>query len=360
MNSYPRLKSGVAVRKRRSSHSSSHTSAEEFFVGLPTRGISLFSPHTELVLRAFTGQHTTSHIAASLKLELREVEEIQDALELCELIEFWPKGIATPGDGVGDQHRTWQAEIQRDLITHRAGARDGGVREMALRSEFTILISGENRCARTLLTLLQSMGIIHTRIITRGQLAARVDSYDVCGVTTRMSDVGKKRSDFHQELIRESELPRTSHAFGLADQSAAKSSPDLIISTIPVEWDYVQRWMSEGSAHLHINSLIGGSIELGPYVVPGVSACLRCVALTQRDARIPLGDQSLRKELPASVSAYVAGVVAAVVGELIATGTTPLLGSSIWLNLLQPLAETERRYWQRHPECGCADQAEIN
>jgi len=342
MNSYPRLKSGVRIERELS------PATDGLFVGLPTRGVRLFHEQAELVIRSFTGTHSIVQIADSLLIPHGDVAAIVSALANSGLLELWPHGAPTPGSGIGNQYRAAQYEIQRDLITHRNGSTDGGVQEMELRAQFTILISGENRLARTLLTLLQSMGVIHTRIITRGHLAARVDSFDVCGFTTRMSDVGKIRSEFHQELIRESELP-FSHAY------SAKATPDLIISTIPVEWDYVQRWMSEGSAHLHINSMIGGAIELGPYVIPGRSACLRCVALSQRDAHIPIGDGALRKELPAAASAQIAGVIAAIVGELIATGASELLGSSFWLNLLQPLAPIERRYWQPHPECGCSD-----
>ena len=351
MNSYPRLKSGVRIEELTSPTSGS----SELYVGLPAKGVRLYAKHADLIIRAFTGVHSTTAIARALLLPLEEIEAIVEVLTDSELLELWPSGLPSTPRGIGGSFRSAQYEIQRDLITHRAGTSDGGVREMKFRSEFTILISGENRLARTLLTLLQSMGITHSRIITRGQLSQRVDSYDVCGVTTRMSDIGKMRSEFHQELIRESELPLSTGGVGSEVKSVAKPMPDLIISTIPIEWDYVQRWMSEGSAHLHINSLIGGSVEVGPYVVPGSSACLRCVALTKRDVGIRSTEESLRKELPAAASAHLAGLVAAIVGELIATGTSDLYGSSLWLNLLQPLLPSERRYWQTHPECGCAD-----
>ena len=349
MNSYPRLKSGVRIEELTSPTSGS----SELYVGLPAKGVRLYAKHADLIIRAFTGAHSTTAIARALLLPLEEIEAIVEVLTDSELLELWPSGLPSTPRGIGGSFRSAQYEIQRDLITHRAGTSDGGVREMKLRSEFTILISGENRLARTLLTLLQSMGITHSRIITRGQLSQRVDSYDVCGVTTRMSDIGKMRSEFHQELIRESELPLSAGGVGSEVKSVAKPMPDLIISTIPIEWDYVQRWMSEGSKHLHINSIIGNHVEIGPLVIPGITPCLRCVTLTKRDLEINSAAEKLRTELPTAASAYIAGLIAMCVSEYVATSESSLMASSYWLDLLAPLSIPEQRYWGFHGSCGC-------
>jgi hypothetical protein len=338
MSAYPRLKPGVQI----------HTElGDELLLALQTHGVRTTSPHAAQIVRYFDGAHEVGEIASGLAIDPADVAQLQNILGEHELLELSSQPMATPELEGSKRFRFEQRQLECDLITHRHHRNDGGASELVARSTFTILISGENRLARTLLALLQSMGLVHTRIITRGHLSHRITAHDVCGVTTQMSDVGKLRSEFHQEIIREAQLPNGT--------SVAKSKPDLIISTIPIEWDYVQRWLSEGSAHLHINPVIGRNVELGPLVIPGQSACLRCVALTKRDLALPVEHETLRKELPTASISYVAGLVAATVAEFVATGSSPLLGASAWLDLLNPLGEVERRYWSKHWECGCTD-----
>ena len=344
MSSYPRLKAGVQLL---------HT--EPFigsFIGLQTHGVQFTDSQLAAIARAFDGSHRITEIAAALRLDPYEVTEVASALLSAGLLEFSAtpqrrQSVSTTHGEVGNSFRADQQKLELDLITHREGRTDGGAGELEARSRYTILISGENRLARTLLALLQSMGIVHSRIITRGQVALHITPHDLCTMTTRMSDVGKLRNDFHKEIIRESALPN--------GESVAKAAPDLIISTVPIEWDYVQRWMSEGTNYIHISQVIGAHLEIGPLVIPGKSACLRCVALTKRDARLPTAVEAIRGELTSATIARVAGLVSALVAEFIETGTSPLLGASIWLDLLKPLEQPERRYWAHHGECGCTN-----
>ncbi len=339
MSSYPRLKSGVQALVQSSR-------SEELFVGLHTHGVRFSSPVIAQIVARFDGRHSVAEIAQGLSIDPDEILQVQAILDEHSLIEITEQTHRAHSQvGVASASIAERTTLERSLITHRSGRNDGGTHELFQRSQFTILISGENRFARTLLGLLQSMGINHTRIITRGSVSDRINSHDLCGLVTRMSDIGKNRAEFHQEIIRESRLPN-----GLG---VAKAMPDLIISTVPVEWDYVQRWMSEGSAHLHINPIAGRDIELGPLVIPGRTPCLRCVALSKRDLGLPVAPHPLRDEMPTYVSSRIAGLVASIVAEYIATGTSPLLGASSWIDLLSPLANDERRYWRVHHECGC-------
>ena len=342
MSAYPRLKTGVHSRHVGQGQN-------EVFIGLPTHGVKLNSPHARQILRYFDGAHEISEIATGLVIDPADVMHLQTILSEHALLDIASTPIVPAQLGDSNTYRAQQRSMEGALITHRSGRSDGGLHELSQRSTYTILISGENRLARTLLALFHSMGIVHTRIITRGHLSHRITAHDVCGTTTRMSDVGKLRSEFHQEIIREAQMPN--------GESVAKSHPDLIISTIPIEWDYVQRWMSEGSAHLHINPLIGRNMELGPLVIPGSTPCLRCVTLAKRDAGLPVEYESVRSELPSATIALVAGLVSSAVAEFITTGASPLLGASAWLDLLYPFAGVERRYWSMHSECGCADEA---
>jgi hypothetical protein len=246
---------------------------------------------------------------------------------------------------VSEELKSLRSSDERASISHRPGVIDGGERELQLRGESTIIISGENKLARNLLVILQASGFTHTRLISRSHLSLQIGTEDVCGIAVRTADIGKKRSEFTDELIRSAQYAR--------GDSVAKSKPDLIISTIPLEWDYVQRWMSEGSIHLHINPIIGHHIEVGPLVIPGVTPCLRCVTLIKRDAGIPTDLEFVRAGVPSATIAMIAGLITLVVSEYIATAKSTLIGSSYWFDLLRPLRAPEQRHWSFHPECGC-------
>jgi hypothetical protein len=335
-NGYPRLKSGVSCIPR----------GTDMYIGLPTFGVLIPSePHMHTV-RYFDGQYSTADIASGLGIANEEVEELQTLLIEHGMLELLRTRVFA-GSDLSQVLIQARLHSELDLLTHRPGISDGGKEAFAERESFTILISGENRFARNLLASLQGVGFTNTRIIPRAQLTPRIEASDVCGFSTRTSDIGKSRIEFAQEIIRNSSIVKS--------QSLAKAEPDLIISTIPVQWDYVQRWMTEGSAHIHINTIIGGHLEIGPLVIPGITPCLRCVALTKRDLRIVEieGAAPRSNEFPTAVNAYVSGLIAMCVSEYVATRTSTLLAASYWLDLLAPLSAPEHRYWDFHPECGC-------
>jgi hypothetical protein len=334
IGNYPRLKSGVTYGAR----------GDEIYVGLPTFGVMIAKdPHLQ-TLRYFDGHNHIKDIANGLGVDLAQIQQLQRVLIEYGLLET----LSTPElVGRNESHLLIRARLQAelDLITHRTGSSDGGSHELHEREAFTILISGENRLARNLLAALQGIGFANTRIIKRAFLSTRIEADDVCGFTTRTTDIGKSRIDFSREIIRNSQI--------LKSELLAKANPDLIISTIPLEWDYVQRWMSEGSKHLHINSIIGNHVEIGPLVIPGITPCLRCVTLTKRDLEINSAAEKLRTELPTAASAYIAGLIAMCVSEYVATNESSLMASSYWLDLLAPLSIPEHRYWGFHGSCGC-------
>lgn len=340
MYSYPRLKPGVQ-------RETIDSRGDQIFVGLPTHGVRIAAPMASQIVRLFDGRRNSYEIATGLHLTVETVLALEKMLSEHSLLDLMAEKFQSPLASPSAQRLFRQQEIEGDLIAHRENRSDGGTQELRERAEYTILISGENRLARTLLSHFQAMGINHSRIITRGFLNQQITPDDVCGVTTKLGDVGKNRRDFHAEIARESKM--------VNGESVAKAKPDLIISTIPIEWDYVQRWMSESSTHLHINPIIGRHIEIGPLVVPGESACLRCVALTKRDLKLPVAYESLRTEMPTSTISLIAGVITSYVATLITTGSCALLGASVWIDLLAPLEGVEKKYWAQHVDCGCSD-----
>ncbi len=281
------------------------------------------------IAQYFDGTRHTKEIAHGLLCELSIVENFADVLSEQGLLDHYLQPIRKENKDFGEQLISLRLDPESALITYRNKVRDGGISELNDRLQSTILISGENRLAHTLLAVLQASGFSHTRLISRGHLAAHITEDDLCGIVVRTSDIGKNRNEFIQELIRSAQIMRS--------PTVAKAMPDLIISTIPLEWDYVQRWMSEGSIHLHINPLIGGNIEIGPLVIPGATPCLRCITLIKRDKGIAVDSEFVAKELPSAAIAYIAGLIALAVGEYFASGASTFQASSYWYDLLNPL-----------------------
>ena len=332
---YLKLKSGVSLTPHKN----------EYLVGLPNRALLLTDRRQVQIARACDGSKRAQEIATGLFCELNEVQTLAALLRSEGFLEELEEPVASNSPDLSLELIEQRTSIEKSLITHRPGRSDGGEEEFEVRHQATILISGENRLARNLLVALQASGFTHTRLITRGFLAPRIVASDVCGIVVRNADLGKLRTDFTSELIRSAQISKS--------EIAAKPQPDLIISTIPIEWDYVQRWMSEGSAHLHINPLIGAEIEVGPLVIPGRTPCLRCVTLIKRDNGTRVDREFLRSELPSAALAFISGLVALNVGDYFATGKSPLRAASYWYDLLNPMRSPEVRHWNFHPLCGC-------
>ncbi len=332
---YPRLKSGVSFTRAGADH----------YLGLPTRGILISEPLHLQIVRTLDGRRSLLEIARGLICEEALVIAFTDLLLDEGFIDLQRNPFEPMSADLSQQLKTQRQCGEHELLTHRVGVHDGGTSELNARARTTILISGENRLARNLLVTLQASGFAQTRLISRARLPSQIVGGDVCGIAVRTSDIGKDRSDFTKELIRNSQIAR--------NEEAAKVRPDLIISTIPIEWDYVQRWMSEGSTHLHINPLIGPDVEIGPLVVPGLSPCLRCVTLIKRENGTVVDQEFVRGELPSAGIAFLSGLITLAVAEFIAVGSSSLQAASYWYNLLDPLRQPEKRHWSFHTNCGC-------
>lgn len=134
------------------------------------------------------------------------------------------------------------------------------------------------------------------------------------------------------------------------------------------------RLMAEGVAHLVV-SVTGWGAVVGPFVLPGETACLRCVELAEtsdvrggRAAEVGPGeargaDVGVHAEVPGGVGLPVllpqTSVVAAVAGALVAAEVIAYLdgrrpataGASIEVETLD--AVPRLRGWSVHPRCGC-------
>ncbi len=100
---------------------------------------------------------------------------------------------------------------------------------------------------------------------------------------------------------------------------------------------------------VHVPVVVGDQrIVVGPWTVPGASACPRCADLADPDAAVPHGLPPIRSVPAAAVAQTVAHV--AVLVNLAALGLADV-GSGASIALDTGALSVER--WGRHPDCGC-------
>jgi hypothetical protein len=112
-----------------------------------------------------------------------------------------------------------------------------------------------------------------------------------------------------------------------------------------------------GLPHLLLTCGARGA-RLGPFVVPGVTACLRCLDAHhgERDPRrATVLEQSARTAAEEPVDpAQLAGALAWAVGELVEHLDGDRPGTWSATATLEGGGPPVRRAWSRHPHCGCA------
>jgi hypothetical protein len=343
--------------------------SEEFYIGESAEGVYIPTDPYLAIVRACDGHQSTQTIADLCNLPHGLVLQFIDELRTNNLIELRSYPPARIGlDELANHYRD-RIRPEHELFTWRKGTSDGGESEVSARKDFAILIFGQNRLARSLLANLQASGFSHTKIMPPvNQIFQRIAAKDICGITTRPVDIGRKQSEFHKEIILNSQLSHIQYQENWdsrdgRDFRESVTSPriSLAISTSTATSDYVQRWISEGTPHLQISQQTTHSLEIGPLVLPGSRACLNCVQLHRRDflppfialAAVDNLAQRHGRELTSSSTSFVAGVITPYICEFAARGESSLVSHSLTIDLLEPLHGIVHHHWNVHPECGC-------
>lgn len=130
----------------------------------------------------------------------------------------------------------------------------------------------------------------------------------------------------------------------------------VVVSGAEPQRERLDACMRDDLAHLVVTE-VSGRVRLGPCVVPGLTACLRCVDehLTDGDPRHPLvvaqhhdpdpADRVPEADRQLALAWAVRDTVALVEGDRPWTWST-----TVELQHAGPVA----RRWSRHPRCGCA------
>ncbi|WP_328529096.1 hypothetical protein OG984_26605 [Nocardioides sp. NBC_00368] len=138
---------------------------------------------------------------------------------------------------------------------------------------------------------------------------------------------------------------------------ATSGAPDLVIllSEGPLHRERTDEMVREGRAHLVVESG-PDTWTVGPLVVPGVTACLRCVDATlaeEDDRRAVVVSQLVGNEVPSDALLRSLALSWAVRdARTYLAGRTPASWSTSVI--LTRDDEPTVRAWLRHPYCGCA------
>jgi hypothetical protein len=356
----PRLKRGAIVL----SLSDSLIEGNRVFVGCNGSGIECEALGINSIIAAFDGKKSAQEIAEALAINVEIVCEVIGQLLSAGLIDYLVTPIVAPGrfkeqDQSADAgYIQLQSKITPELsaTTWIPGVNDGGVEVLTNRRLALREISGENRVATQLYGLLLASGVTQTKMASASRRdRARIGSQDMCAGLLTSGDVGSNFQHTLEDKARELAL------FPSKDKSVAEDIPEVFLKIFIGNGHeaLIAQSMSEDEIHLIVAAPDGPSIDVGPLVIPGKSACSRCVTLARSDQHSLSREIDIFRsthtelEIPASISHFVAAQIASEILRFIDTKKSALISTRVRTNYLDVCNPQHIRF-ARHPLCGCS------
>jgi hypothetical protein len=246
-------------------------------------------------------------------------------------------------------------ELATASLAH--GDADGGARTLARRQAACVRVHGSSRAGLWIAALLSSAGI--GLVISTGAAAPRPgpDIPDGPAPEPPAGPPGAGPPGPGPLTGPGSRRP----ARGSRSPRAQRTRPSLVILADSHRRDLPAALCRDQVPHLaaSTNEAIG---VVGPLVLPGCSACLRCLDLAraERDPAWPLilaqlasHDATDPAACDAGLAAMVAAQATAQALEFIDRGPAAVTVISGTLELVLPDWQWRRRTWQPHHQCGC-------
>ena len=235
-----------------------------------------------------------------------------------------------------------RARLEPELATTSLARRDcdGGARAIARRRAAVVWIEGDRPIGRAVARILSASGI--------GQIRTRRLAADDLASPARQATAG------------ESACPQRPHA-------GIPFRPDLVLLVGNRTADRGAQLAGDRIAHLAVMASEAIGI-VGPLVVPGKTACLRCLDYVRagNDPAWPLilAQIRSRRSEPAACDAVLRAAVAAQAAAqaLIAIETGPVASAAAngTLELALPDWRWRRRTWPPHLDCQCVSKPADN
>ena len=242
------------------------------------------------------------------------------------------------------------------------GVTDGGISLLSARQNYLLEISGSNRVATLLYTLLLTSGFTQVRYAARGRNSVIADlDLGVDGITS--SDFGFSFTKNREDLRRDYSLFPLDKSANYLDEA---STPDLAITCGDIDPEKLSLWMSYGQTFMHIPHPRGGRAEIGPIVIPGKTPCVRCAQLAESDQSGVISSRTLGVQEKVEYPQIAAHAIAALAASQIVTYCDaitlsegealkgPEIFGKITVIDYQRLAQPQVVAITRHPLCGCA------
>ncbi|MGH8889140.1 MAG: thiamine biosynthesis protein ThiF [Acidothermaceae bacterium] len=250
-----------------------------------------------------------------------------------------------------------------------SGRLDGGIQTIGRRQRATVAVFGASRVGTTIATLLAAAGVGH--IVVDDHAPCRPADCAPAGSST--SDTGATRSQAaHAAIHRASGSVRTS-----ALPPSKRADVAVLAPAGSLAPQFAEDLMRSGTPHLFaaVRETTG---VVGPFVVPGATACLRCLDLhrADRDPAWPMIAAQLATEgrrpsvnacdvvlatLVASIAAQQVLTAVDTLGDVVSAPdpartwaqTAALPSHDGTLEITLPDWRIRRRGWILHPACGC-------
>ncbi len=344
-----RLKRGVTLF--------ASTNPDEYFCGTLKRTIRISTAEDKRQIHLLSGPDFSQaepepHLLAQLA-ELQLIDTSESALTLTQRHDI----DGARHDAAFTQLRTRVgAELAQSSWID--GVRDTGVTIVNSRQNFLIEISGANRVATLLYSLLLASGVTQTRYSAATQPLARINNLDIALSGFLPRDIGAP-------LIKEQEKRRQDFSLFPIDKDSnyldELSTPDLIIHCGEVDPEKYARWMTLGQPFLYLPAPIADCAEIGPLVIPGKTPCIRCAQLWFQENTGTVVTPFLASPSTASYPIVAAHYIAAIAAShALAFCDSRTLGSDcevtgkVTICDYQSLSTPQEITIARHPLCGCS------
>jgi len=272
-------------------------------------------------------------------------------------------------------------ELATTSLAHRDA--DGGARTLARRQAARVRVHGASRASLWIAGLLSAAGV--GLVLSTGPAAPRPGPAGAVtppppgrpgtadgrpGTATSQPDTPTSRPDTAtgRPHTATSQPGTATGRPGAATgpRSRPRRRPDLVILADSHRRELPGMLVSHGVPHLAASASEAIGV-VGPLVLPGHSACLRCLDLarTERDPAWPLILAQLASQATADPLACVT-VLATMVAAQAAAQALAFLDQGAQaaaavtngtLDLVLPGWQWRRRTWHPHPQCGCQHQA---